>query len=324
MAVIAWGPSSARATELAHALGGEARAFFDLGLVDRRLVPVRYAVSLVRTVAYLAARRPRALVTTNPPVVPGLVGWAYGRLTGAPVVLDSHPSAFDPGAHRELARQLPLHRWLTRRVAATLVAGAPVEATVRAWHGTPIVLHDADPGWDAQPARAPAERPRILSAGSFAADEPTAALLDAARLLPDCDVIVTGDLRRCPAELVAAAPSNVRFTGYLHGSAYVAELRAADVVLSLTSRPEAACRAAHEAVYALRPLVTSDHPLARELFSDGVHVANDAASIAAGVRTALARHGELARRADDARARQRARVGAQLGRLRTTLAGSAA
>jgi glycosyltransferase involved in cell wall biosynthesis len=319
VAVLAWSANGDRAGELARALGGEARCYYDLKIVDRRLVPVRYLLSAVRTLGYVVRRRPRAVVATNPPIVPGLIAWAYGRAAGAHVVLDSHPSAFDPHVHAQLARQLPVHRWLTPRVAATIVAGADLEGVVRSWGGTPIVLHEAEPAWRVAPAGPPAQRPRILAIGIFSYDEPVAEVLDAARMLSDCDIALTGDLRRCPSDLRRHPPPNVRFTGYLRGEAYRAALEQADVILSLTTRSEGACRAAHEAVEARRPLVASDWPTMRELFPHAVHVDNDAAAIAGGVRAALARHAELTAGAGEARAVQRARVAAQLARLRAAL-----
>jgi glycosyltransferase involved in cell wall biosynthesis len=319
VAVIAWGPHAGRSAEMAAALGGESRCFFDFGIVDRRVVPLRYILSALRTVGFLARRRPASVVATNPPVVPGLIAWLYGRMTGGRVILDSHPSSFDPHAHRELACQLPVHRWLTRRVAATLVTVPELERTVRDWGGTPIVFHEVDPGWRLARAQRPGPRPRILSINSFNVDEPVPALLAAARLLEDCDLTIAGDVRRCPAELQAGAPANVRFAGYLRGDRYRAAFEEADVVVALSTRPQSVGRVLHEAVWARRPIVMSDWPATRDLFSEAVHVGNDPASIAAGVRDALARHGDLVDAADLALARQRARADGQLAALSAAL-----
>jgi hypothetical protein len=319
VAVIAWTANAGRSADVARALSGEARVFFDLGIVDRRYIPIRYALSAMRTVGFLAARRPRSVVAINPPVVPGLLAWAYGRLTGAPVVLDSHPSAFDPNTHAELARQIPLHRWLTRRVAATIVASDQLGQVVHTWGGTPIVFHEAPADWRVGPAPALSERPRILAIGTFAPDEPTAAVIEAARMLPDFDFTLTGDPRRCAQDVRARAPRNVRFPGFLRGERYREALEQADVILSLTSRPQSVSRASYEAVYALRPLVSSDWPIARKLFPEAVHVDNDAASIAQGVRDAVARHHELTDRAQAALRRQQDRVNAQLAQVRRAL-----
>jgi hypothetical protein len=59
-------------------------------------------------------------------------------------------------------------------------------------------------------------------------------------------------------------------------------------VLALTNDSTSAMRAAAEAVYAAKPLVTSDLPHLAELFPSGVRVRNEATAIAEGVRAALA------------------------------------
>jgi glycosyltransferase involved in cell wall biosynthesis len=320
---LAWGPVAGRSAEIAAALGGESRCFYDGGIVRTWLVPARWAVSAARTVSYLARRRPRAVIATNPPVFPGLIAYAYGKLVGAPVVLDSHQDAFDPrGRQRHF---LPLHRWLTPRVAATLVPRDSLLAEVAAWKGRGVVVHEAPPPWKVRPAAPTGERPRVLFVGSFSPDEPLPVVLEAARLVPELDVAVTGDLRKCPPELHALAPANVRFTGFLRGDDYVAAVEAADVVLVLTTDPDiAAPRAAFEAVYAQRPLVLTAGDGLRELFPTAVGVEATAADVARGLREAVARRTELAVAARAARERQETRWSEQRAAIEAAITGARA
>jgi hypothetical protein len=275
-------------------------------------MPARYLLSAARTVRYLIARRPRAVIATNPPVVPGLIAWVYGKLTGARVLLDSHPSSFDPNVHGALARQLPVHRWLTRRVSGTIVTGGELAQQVRDWGGRPIVFHEAPPTWTV-PAPGPiGDPPRVLVLGGLASDEPLEETLAAARELPGVSFRITGDPRRCPPGVVESAPGNVQFTGYLRGQDYVKALADTDIVLTLTKRGEAVSRATYEAVYALRPVVTSQSELTEGLFPFALRVTNNTPSIAWGVRGAIARHSELAAAAPEARDLQLRRVKQQL------------
>lgn len=319
VAVIAWTINAGRSAEIALAVGGESRCFYDLGSSTRKLIPVRYLLSAVRTVGYLARRRPRSVVATTPPAFPGLIAYLYSRFARVPVVLDSHPSSFDPKAHRELACQLPLHRWLTKRVTSTLVTGGEVATKVCSWGGRAIEFHEAPPSWRVATPACLRGRPTVLCIGVFGRDEPIATVLEATRSLAGCDVRITGDVRRAPAELIAAAPPNVEFTGYLRGERYRRALEEADIVLSLTDRAQNVSRASCEAVYALRPLVTSDWALTRELFPYAIHVGNDASSIASGLRAAVARHDELVGSASAALELQRARFERQLAGLRSAL-----
>jgi hypothetical protein len=316
---VAWSEDGDRAEEIAAALNGEARTFYDLHIVSKPLVPLRYALSAIRMTAYLARRRPRALIVTNPPIFPGLLGFAYCRLAGAALVLDSHPSAFGDAAFA--TTMLSVHAWLARRARTTLVTVEPLAEIVRGWGGASDIVHEARPRYtvrDAEPLRA---RPRVLYIGRFVADEPTAEVLEAARLTPQVDVLVTGDVRKCPPELRSSAPPNAIFTGFLRGDDYRRAMEEADIVLVLTNHPMAVNRGAYEAVYSRRPLIISDLPAMRPLFPHAIGVANDAPSIAEGIQTAVRRHAALVEAASHALAAQEQRWREQLENLRTRLDG---
>jgi glycosyltransferase involved in cell wall biosynthesis len=321
VAFIAWSSVSGRSLEIARALGGEARCFFDFGIVRRRLVPLRYAASAVRTIAYLLLRRPRAVIATNPPVFPALIAYAYGRLTAAPIVLDSHPTSFGFYEEKRFVTLMPLHRFLMARVRATIVTVDELAVEVEREGGRAALVHEAPPLWTVPPA-APlnGKPPVVLFVGIFASDEPVELLLEAARRLPEVEVHVTGDLRKCPPELQEQAPPNVRFVGFLDPAAYRDAIAAANVVMTLTTRPESVDRGANEAVFARRPLIVSDWPASRRYFPYAVHVPNTADGITAGLREAVGRYEQLRQKADLALAEQQGRWEQQLAALRRLVA----
>jgi glycosyl transferase family 1 len=319
VAVVAWTPICGRARDLAGALGGEAACFYALGLMRPAAVPLRYALDAVRTAGWLLARRPRALIAVHPPIFAALVGYAWCRLSGTPLVLDAHPSGFGLAGDRLSGRLLRVHAWLARRSVATLVTAPALAAQVDRWGGRALVLHEAVPAWDPPRRAAPADRPRILFAGSFAGDEPSEEVVEAARAVPDVEVLVTGHPRRRPAGLRERAPANVTWLGLLRVEDYLATLRGADAVLALSTEDTSVMRTAYEAVWAERPLIVSDWPYLREVFPHAVHVANHRDGIAAGLRALLARGAELRAVAPAARRRQRARSAAQLAALRRIL-----
>lgn len=308
---IAWTPVEGRSREIAALLGGEARCFFAFGTPRRWVAPMRYAVDAVRTVRYLASRRPQSVIATNPPAFPGLIAMAYGRLTGAPVLLDSHPAAF--GQRESLSGRLllPVHRWMVSRVAGNVLPSDELADLVRSWGGRAGVFHEAPPAWQVG-GHEPGARTRVLLVGVLAPDEPVEEALEAARTLPDVEFFVTGDTRRLPGKVVQQAPANVQFLGFLRGEAFRRELEEADIVLTLSTDGTAAMRAAYEAVYAERPLVVSASEERRRLFPYAIHVENEPASIAEGVRQASERLGELYGLAPEALRLQRARLDEQL------------
>ena len=107
----AWSSVAGRSREIAAAIGGESRCYYDLRIARRALVPVRYFLSALRTLGYLVVRRPRALIVTNPPVFVSLLAYPYAVITGAPLLLDSHPDAFRKDGP---SRKLPPHPRLAR------------------------------------------------------------------------------------------------------------------------------------------------------------------------------------------------------------------
>jgi exopolysaccharide biosynthesis WecB/TagA/CpsF family protein len=298
---VAWTPIEGRSAEIAAALGGEAACFFDRRLTRRWLVPLRYLISAVLTARYLWRRRPRAVIATNPPLIPGYVAWAYGAAFARPVVLDTHPAGFGAQGDRVSGRLQAAHRWLARRVTATMVTDPHWVGQLEAWGADGVVVHEAPPLWTVGPARVPGPRPVVLFAGTFGGDEPVEALLGAARLCSEADIWVTGDPRRSTPGLLDDLASNVTLTGFLGREDYPRAMDEADVVITLSTEPTSVMRAAYEAVYAGRPLVVSDWPGLKALFPYAVTVANDPEDIARGLREVLARHDDLRAAAGDAR-----------------------
>jgi glycosyltransferase involved in cell wall biosynthesis len=316
---IAWSPVGGRSEEIAEALGGEARCFYRRGRFGPLSVIAHYGRSAVATLRYLRERRPRAVIATNPPIFPGLIAWAWARGRGARLALDSHPGGFGLQGDRVSALLQPVHAFLARRAATTLVTDARLAGRVSDWGGRAHILHEAPVDRRAEPSDQLRRRPRVLFVCVFQRDEPVEEVLEAARRCPELDVHVTGDLAKCPSKVRQVAPTNVRFTGFLTGDDYEEAVLGADLVLALTTEPSSVVRAGYEAVYAERPLVVSDWPALREVFPHAVHVSNDAPGIAAGLRWAVAEHERLVRLAPEALALQRARWDDQLAALRAVI-----
>jgi hypothetical protein len=323
VAFIAWTPNTGRAIDIAASLGGEARGFFAFRIADRRLVPLRYLIDSVRTAAYLAWRRPRAVIVTNPPLLAVLIAYAYAHLARTPFILDSHPSSFGLSGDTVSRRLLPLHARLAPRAGATLVTDDELAAIVGGWGGRAELLHEPPPPWTLGSVDLSRERPRVLFPGTFHGDEPIREVIEAVRSLPDIDLYMTGDLRKCPAGFRASAPPNVTFLGYLAREAYRRALEEADVVVSRSTTRHSVMRTAYEAVYGHRPLVVPDRPLLRRLFPYAVAVPLTAEGIADGIREAIQRLEELVAVAADARELQEARWFDQRRTLEAIIRGEA-
>ena len=313
---VAWGAIAGRSHELAEALDADVLSCFPPGSERRPSAPVRYLLSTLRTVAYFVSRRPRAVIVTNPPIIPALLAVAYARVTGRVVVIDDHPGAFGAQGYRIGEMMLPIHRRLVPSARLCLVTDQSWVDQIERWGGRGLVLHEAPGDWVPFPGRRPGARPNVLFVCTFGRDEPAEEVIAAAAALPDVDVTITGDLDRAPA--VEVGP-NVHLVGFLDQSSYRLAVENADVVLALTTEPTSAMRAAFEAVWAERVLVVNDWPLLHELFPNAVHVENTSESIAAGIRRALDEHERLQAAASESRLLQLSRWKDQIAALQGAL-----
>jgi hypothetical protein len=255
-----------------------------------------------------------------PPVPAVAIAWAWSRLARVPLLIDSHPASFGTEQARVDRVMRPLLAWLVPRSAGCLVTTPRLGEQISRWGGHPIVVHEAPMPWgERMRRRGCSPQPRALFVCTFAPDEPVMQTLEAAARLPDVTFAITGDLRRLPEAARSSAPGNVQWVGYLNATDYVAALEQADVIMSLTMRPESVARSAHEGVDALRPMVISGGPHMRDLFPYAVIVENEPPSIAAGVAEALRRYEELSEKAIEARSVQHRRWHEQLADIHAAL-----
>ena len=310
---IAWGLVGRRAHELAAELGADVLACYPPGS-PRPPVLRRYLLSTVTTVRYLVRRRPSAVVVTNPPIIPALLAAAYTWLTRRPLVIDDHPGAFGAMGYRAGKTLERLHRIVVRRARGCLVTDAQWVDVVGSWGGRGVILHESPGTIEPAPPQPCAPNPEILFVSVFARDEPVEEVLEAARLVPEMRIRITGDPAKAPPIPV---PDNVELVGLLPYDDYVAALRDADVVLALTTEPTSAMRAGFEAIWAGKVLVVSDWPLSKELFPSAVPVANAGEAVAAGLRQAVADHRALATLSRAARAERLAAWERQVAELRS-------
>jgi len=321
---LAWGAIPGRSAELAASVGASSICLYPPSASRRPRTSVRYVLSVFQTIGILWRRRPQVLVVTNPPLLLSLGALAWSRLhRGATVVLDSHPGAFGAMGDRMGAALVPVHRWLAPRVGFSLVAAPFWREIVEGWGGAAMVVHEA-PG-AAQPPAKPHTPLRVLYVGTFAQDEPVEALLGAAAAVPECEIVLTGDLAEAPPGISEMAPPNAHFVGFLDPHDYARQLEESDLVVSLTTEPNSVMRAAYEAVYANRPLIVSDWPILRELFPYAIHTNNDECSMAIALRLAIRSYSELTEQAEAGRTRQTVRWETQrselVGRLRAARKG---
>ncbi|HET6380041.1 MAG TPA: glycosyltransferase [candidate division Zixibacteria bacterium] len=281
--VVVWAPRhlGTRSAWLADQLGiADVRFFAPTAARGLRAAPLKYPRQFLASVIALARRRPRVILVQSPPSMASWTVAAYATFSGAAFVVDAHSDAFERAFWN---RPQWLNALVARRAAAVIVTDEHWAARVRRLGGRPLVI-------PAVPTELAVEPPPPLDRGfnvavvnTWAPDEPLAAVLDAAELVPSATFQVTGN-RAGVAALGRSIPANVRFTGFLPEPTYHGLLAHAQAVICLTTRNHTMQNGAAEALYLGTPIITSDWPILRDYFSRGTeHVDNTARGIAAAV-----------------------------------------
>ena len=248
---------------------------------------LRYPRSIVNTLVLLLRNRPRILFVQNPSMVLAAVAVLWGMLTKTFVVVDRHTTFL---LNREDERSLwlvvfkTLHHFTLRHADITVVTNDHLAGIVLEHGGRPFVLQDKLPEVDCDPVHldVPEGTRTVLFICSFADDEPIKEVFEALRLGQGREVrlYVSGNPARASADLLAAAPSGVTFTGFLPDEEYLRLLCSVDMVLVLTTADYTMLCGCYEAFSAGKPLVTTNKDVLHQYFDGAVFVDNSPAAIA--------------------------------------------
>lgn len=243
---------------------------------------MRYLVQAWRTWKLLRQERPDLIFVQNPPIFAVMVACIYSRIHGAQYVIDSHTGAFRSSYWRW---SVGLHRLLSRGALATIVHNESQGGIVKNWGCTYRVLSFVGGEYPDGEQYALSDHFNVAVVCGFDADEPTQIVFEAARLLPDVRLYITGDAERIDERLLRDVPVNIRLTGYLPYEEYVGLLRGVNAIMDLVEDQYTLLMGGFEAIALGTPLIVSDWPLLRDFFSKGtVYVQNTAEGIHEGVR----------------------------------------
>jgi hypothetical protein len=291
---LAWERYHARTSLLGRALGAQPRFVHRLGRVRGPRLLLKYLLQTIDTVAILLRERPAAVLVQTPPVFGAVLATLYAAVfPRTRVILDLHSGSF---LSDKWTWALPLQRWCSRRAQMNIVHMHSLLSLMESWGAAAMdlgyVFEAGAPGTEPPGPLAPGTR--IVVPCSFNTDEPVALVLEAARRLPDVTFYLTGNAERMPAALRRDRPANVALTGYLAVPAYLGLLQAADAVLALTTQDQTFQTGGAEAVWLSRPLILSDWPELRQVFTRGtVFVPHTADGLIAGVRAVQTHQADL-------------------------------
>ncbi len=284
LSFIAWERYEPHTDLLAHHLGATMHHIYHGQRGKLLQAPVRYLTQSLQTWTVLAREKPDVIFVQNPPIFCALIAFLYARRNRAQYVIDSHTAAF---TSPKWTWSLRLHRLLSLRAAATIVHNDSQKKIVEKWgcrHCVVGFVPGEYPPGDHFPLD---KRFNVVVISTFGDDEPLDKVLQSARLLPEVDFYITGDLKSAPSRMLANKPNNCHFTGYLPYNNYVGLLRSVDFVMDLTTRDNCLLAGAFEAVNIGTPLIISDWPILQQYFPLGtLHIPNTVGGICEGVRRA--------------------------------------
>jgi glycosyltransferase involved in cell wall biosynthesis len=277
---VAWAPHGRRTELLAKELQIKSYFIHYLKFQVPRYAPLKYILQALRTFQVLLKERPTVVFAQNPPFFCSLVAYLYCRLTRSKFVIDHHSDVFSS----RWKWALSIQRFLARRALTNLVTNQHWADIVKSWSADVFIL--PDPFVTLPEVESLTIKPgfNVVFINTFALDEPIEAVLEAASQLPEVHFYITGNTKKKPASFFASIPANVTFTGFLPDQQYFGLLRAAQAVMSLTTRNYTLQGGGCEAVSLGKALITSDWPYLRELFAKGtIYVSNSSDSIRDGI-----------------------------------------
>ena len=268
---ISWIGYHGRSAALAEELEAEA-VFVATGRTGRvSSAPIRHAFQAINTVRILLRKRPRTIIVMAPPLPLVALAWVVSKIMGSRLIIDAHTGVFnDP----KWAWTMGIFLWFARRSMLTIVTNIQLVNELERAGVEATALHDPPSPVSPTSTEASAKSGQLVQDTvvvpcSFSSDEPIEAVIAAAKRLPDATFYLTGSPPRRFTDNSGQAPTNVVFTGYLPQEEYENLLRAATMVISLTTREFTMQRAGYEALSYHRPLLTSNTRVLREYFSKG-------------------------------------------------------
>ncbi|MFH1862751.1 MAG: glycosyltransferase [bacterium] len=286
---LTWLPYSRRSQTLAENFAAEPVYFRYLsgkGNVPKALL--RYVVMTIHTMLLILRRKPKLVFVMNQPIFLPLTVFLLSRWLKFNYVIDSHSGLFNKPQWKW---SLPIMKYAYRHSLFSIVTNQRHRRLVESWEGRVEVLGALSVNDEPFILFDKPDQPCFVVIGTFAEDEPTEAMVEACRMMPQVRFYITGALKRAPQDLLKNAPENVIFTDFQPRGNYVGLVRAMDGAIILVKNADVMQMGAYEAMSWAIPIITSDWEVLRENFYRGaLFVDNTPQTIKAAVQEILRRN----------------------------------
>jgi len=257
---------------------------------SKLLKPIDYLLKGSRTVYNLIKDRPNELWIQLPPTPLLSIALLYKKINKkAVLIVDCHNGTFW-GKWKKYLKTDQLNKCDLIIAHNSVIRDIALELGV---DGNKMMVLETKPAEKKITREVPAktsDRPQVLMPCSFNIDEPVEVVFDAAKQIPNVDILISGPSERGISRFdYSKKPDNIKLLGYLSSEEYETTFRQSDIVLGLTTEYHIQLSVANEATGFEVPMVISDTKLLRELFYKGaIYVETlNATSIASGIVEAL-------------------------------------
>lgn len=272
--------------------------FFDNLFHDRKLKIIDYLYNSFRTLLYLIKAKPSIIWIQLPPTPLLYVALIYRFFfRNTKIVADCHNGLFSNkwipylkgGKYLNKVDIIIVHNNVIKDIAlkAGLLASKVNVLETKPADQVPDFSSDFDLG---------IVGPWVLMPCAFADDEPISVVFEAAKLIPDNKIVISGNTKRAEGRHdLSNPPDNVILTGYLSTKDYEALILKSSAILGLTTEKHIQLSVANEATGFEKPMILSNTALLKELFNKGAVFVDtmDSSSIAYGITSAISSLSEL-------------------------------
>ncbi|ROR07724.1 glycosyltransferase [Erwinia sp. JUb26] len=253
------------------------------------LKPFDYIYKIYQTILALRKEKPDYLWMQLPPTFMIFIGALYKMLSKKKVVLigDFHNSAMRPKwfniiGVKKFLNKLDVLIVHNEQVRSELLLKGISSHVIRVLEDMPFSYEKS--------VDIEVNGKSVLFPCSFDIDEPLDVVLNAAKLMPEVEVYITGKYEgKIEKSVVQGAPANVKFTGYLSKEKFDELFWSSGVILGLTTRDNVQLSVSNEALSAEKPMVLSDTTTLKNLFGEAAIFVDslDSESISSGCVNAL-------------------------------------
>ncbi|TBO43329.1 glycosyltransferase [Pedobacter kyonggii] len=264
--------------------------FIKTSIKDKWLKPFDYIAKGMQTSYSLLKNKPEILWIQLPPTPLLRIALAYKKINKKTVlIVDCHNGTFW-GKWKKYLKKDNLNKCDVIIAHNSVIRDIAIELGVDRDKLMVLETKPAERKSTKEILPRVAGRPQVLMPCSFNIDEPVQVVFDAARQIPNIDILISGPNERGVSLFdYSKKPDNVKFLGYLSSEDYEITFRQSDVVMGLTTEDHIQLSVANEATGFEMPMVISDTKLLRDLFNKGaVYVETlNPKSIASGIIEAL-------------------------------------